>query len=260
MPVGPYSQDVLTRIYNVHWGGFGAIALFANRPDNQLNVTYYKKTATDQDGEFQSLGFLEFTKDGAVRGCSYGKVETGPNDEPIFLLCGDDGGDIAGIVNGIIMVSNDGLSWSTTASIENIRFLSMTWNPDEKAFFVQAQSWGHGDFTTITCWTSIDGRHWGIGGDDFESHLKYGIYDGQYGFDPSQGKDGHLVLWSDIEPPTGNLTFAGGVWLHTGGETESDLYESIDDTKTWKTIGNFGENSIFPLIAGSWQDVQQWSS
>jgi hypothetical protein len=270
-PVGPYAQDVVTSIVNVQWGG-GAVVLFANKLSNQL--TYY---SSKKAGEFKPLGFLEFTKDGTVRGCSYAKLLSGPKPEPIFLLCGDDGGNISGVVHGIIMVSNDGLHWSTTATQSGVRFQRMTWNPDTKAFFAEAQSWTSSDHTTITCWTSTDGRSWEVGGDSFESHLKYGkgACDGQYGFDPSQNDienapptgtttpDGHLVLWSDIEPPTGNISFAGGVWFHTGGDIETDLYQSTDDTETWEHIGNFGDKAseaIFPLIAGSWQDVQDWEA
>lgn len=259
----PYRLDPFQNIINAKFKLFGAIAVMVTQSNN---VTYYKKTNKSEVGDFQSLGILDFTENGAVRGCSYAKVTTGspPKSEPIFLLCGDTGGTESILTAGIIMVSNDGLHWTTTASVSGgFRFLRMTWNPDDKAFFAELQSFHTGDFTTITCWTSTNGHSWAEGGDDFESHLKYDAEDGQYGFDPSKGTDGHLVLATDLN--VGNLTFAGGVWFKSGfadGESgEPNLYESVDDVNTWQFIKNFGSGSgIFPLIAGAWQDVKAWQA
>jgi hypothetical protein len=108
--VGPYSQDVLTRIYNVQWGG-GGVFIAISRDGN----IYYLNLDGQDEPAWEDLGTL-----GLVEGtdpflpypsaCSYGLV-TGEDDntEPAFVIVAGGGNTTS---PGIILASSDGKNWS----------------------------------------------------------------------------------------------------------------------------------------------------
>lgn len=177
MPVGPYSQDVLTRMYNVHWGGGAVIA-----GDYESNV-YYLNFGTEPT--WQNLGKLDFRKEdgdfftGSVAGSAFAVVDIKDaagnviGTKPVWVLVGGSGftGEI-----GIIMASGDGLNWSRVFTFKgNVNsdeyksagIFAVVWNADAKKFFAgghQTDNFAEGGFSwqaeTDILFQSSDGTHW----------------------------------------------------------------------------------------------------
>jgi hypothetical protein len=183
-PVGPYSQDVLTRIYNVQWGAGVFIA-----GDLASNI-YYLKPGGDAD-EWQNLGHLEFRKDehgrvtGRVAGSAYAAVGVKDSSgniigaKPVFVLVG--GSDFTGEI-GIIMASSDGLNWSRVFTFngnpdshkyQSAGIFGVVWDETKKMFYAGGhQTDNFADAAANIFWTaevdilfqSPDGYSWSESG------------------------------------------------------------------------------------------------
>jgi hypothetical protein len=164
---GPYTQDVLTQIYNVHWD-VGTVFVFGTEIGNNLYYVKFKDK-TDKTPQFKIVTLpdeppanyepnsLYFT----TIGCSYhlvGKDEGKPNEKkkPTFLVCGyrvvphfiDDGsGNMVTAFNyhSLVYTSPDGLKWFASYQREVVRddfetiyrltSVALVWNPPAKRFY-----------------------------------------------------------------------------------------------------------------------------
>jgi hypothetical protein len=160
MPVGPYSQDVLTGIYNVHFGG--GIFVYGTLLDNALYCVKAGLSGSELDQRTipaPGPGTAEFGL--SARGSCYGVVvrnEGGPSETrtPVFLLCGNKASKIsmddgAGnqiemmVLHTLIYYSNDGLRWDVVRQQDGTPTLAqpspganpaaLVWDKDKNAFF-----------------------------------------------------------------------------------------------------------------------------
>jgi hypothetical protein len=196
MPIGPYSQDVLTRIVNVKWGGGVFIA-----GDLASNV-YYLKPGGDEPA-WQNLGKLDFGKEdedglvtGRVAGSAYAAIDVKDSSgnitgtKPVFILVGGSGftGEI-----GIIMASSDGLSWSKVFTFKgnpdsdkykSAGIFGVVWNETAEMFYAGGhQSDNFADNAANIFWMSetdilfqsADGYSWSEAG---RHEMRVDIVDG----------------------------------------------------------------------------------
>jgi hypothetical protein len=237
MSVGPYSQDVLTRIYNVSWGG----AVFVIGDDNGF-IWYCNATETSDPTKliFEKVGqigpqsddSISFAPPGNFQGGSYALVA----DKSVYLLCGFQFkrttlGEL--YTNGVIMRSEDGRQWATVfdkdSTLTSERWEARKLVRDELTgtfycwmIHTTAVVPGQNTSQDSQCWSSTDGRGWGQGSSvpgnvlnpEFESHCKFkwtpegkdgqGYADGEFGFNPGieelqAGQKGRIVT----DPVTG---------------------------------------------------------
>jgi len=107
MPVRPFSQDVLTRVINVHWGGGIVVAA-----DNAGDI--YRLKFGDKEWERAGGGFIDSGTGNTVAlvGSSYALVD---DEDPTFVMVGYGGG---GDGLGHIYASKDGLRWDEVFTLE----------------------------------------------------------------------------------------------------------------------------------------------
>jgi hypothetical protein len=172
MPIGPYSQDLLTRIYNVQWGGVGIFVA----ADSDSNVHRLKLEGTE--ATWTNLGTLDFMRDegdlftGWVLGSSYARVlRKDGTTTPTFVLVGGGGTSNA---MGLIMASRNGLEWqrvfafgTNSGSYTGATIFGVVWNKATQSFFAgghQEDRYGaESDFRqteTDLLFQSADGFSW----------------------------------------------------------------------------------------------------
>jgi hypothetical protein len=158
--IGPYSQDILTLIYNVQWGGGTFVA-----GDFDSNIHCLKL------GAWTNLGKLDFVKDegdyftGFVQGCAYARV----GDKPVYVLVG---GGASSHSRGIIMASNDGLNWArvfsygeSSDSFVGAVIFGVVWDANAQAFYAggrQSDNEVEWESQTDLLFSSPDGLAWRI--------------------------------------------------------------------------------------------------
>jgi hypothetical protein len=162
MPVGPYSQDVLTRIVNVQWGGGGVFVA----GDLNSGIFYLKlgvEAETDEGPAWENLGQLDFEQGnvGRVLGSAFASIaDNRGNKNPVFVLVGG-GGSTTSI--GIIMASRDGKNWSRVFSYGagggdtylGATILGVVWDEAAKLFYAGGhQSDSFSDFEAGYAWMS----------------------------------------------------------------------------------------------------------
>lgn len=172
-----FSQDVLTRIYNVHWGGAGVF--IAINSDGNI---YYLELSGKQDETpvWEDLGTLDFVGSDPDHfipfpaGCSYGMIGKGADKQPAFVIVGGLGNATS---PGIIMASKNGKDWSRVFTFEESSdtFLGASvwacvWDDDAQKFFAAGhqtdQFFDHeADYQwqgeTDLLFSSSDGFTWG---------------------------------------------------------------------------------------------------
>jgi hypothetical protein len=248
--IGLYPQDVLTHIYNVHWGG-GAVFVIGDDSGQIWRCTAGK----DIKPNFQKM-IQQFGVDNAPNGISPGQCNGGSfalvkdkdnKDIPTFVLTGidnqfdsiePDGLGSGLFTDGIIMISGDGITWTkvfdTATSLGGERRTPrrVIWDETEKKFYVDMAYrsptlLGEDSTLATECWSSADGRAWTMAGslpDDvpntiFDAHCKYkwsasyggiGFENGHFGINPAKK--------GSTEPPVLGKIVEDGLLI-----TEEDL-------------------------------------
>jgi hypothetical protein len=168
---------------------------------------------------------------------------------PTFVLGG------AYVFTGLIIASNDGLTWNTVLTLDNNWVLDLFWNAEENSFFANTED---GE-----CWASPDGYAWSLSGGEFLDHVPGGVPDGKVGYDAAND----LTIAPDdldLDFMTVNCTaFADGIWMAGGALLAggaSATATSINGGTTWVlvTSGVIGASSNSPvqvMIAASAADM-----
>jgi energy-coupling factor transporter ATP-binding protein EcfA2 len=254
MPVGPYGQDVLTRIVNVRWGSLGAVFVSGDEWGFGRHARMKDKdSAQDWTGITKLATASSETDPGTILASSYALVG-GDKDNPgipTFVL----GGSVIHFIEDkppeqhtIIMTSHDGTSWATTLDRTKVLdegvvggyVAALVWDKDATTeggmFYAQIF-----DESGETTYQSATGLSWGPGGGSFAAHCKGkmpGVPDGVYGYDAggniliAPSADGEsLDITTGLGTPDEKKTkmtldfmavfcvaFAGGIW-EAGGNT-----------------------------------------
>jgi hypothetical protein len=141
----PYSQDLLTQIVNVHWGG-GGVFIAVNQDGN---IYYLKPGGANPTWEdLGTLGFVQGTPDdfsGFPEACAFGltSVMDGEGNvigqQSVFVIVGGIGHSNS---KGMIMASRDGKNWSKVFSFgadsETYRgsnTFGVVFNEDDQKFY-----------------------------------------------------------------------------------------------------------------------------
>jgi len=136
----PVALDLLTRVRNIHWKVGGGV--FVNGGGTQRYLKMGKTSGVKWT--WTDLGPLDFSSVGTSHASSFAKVGNPPL--PVFLLGGNDFGGETGETtdNGLIVASNDGLSWSrvhTVASgdaFSDAMLLGIVWDKAAQCFYAGA--------------------------------------------------------------------------------------------------------------------------
>lgn len=248
--------DLLTRVRNIKWG----VASIFVGGDEDAFLWYYKRGAAPP---FKGLG-PQFDNEngtpGSMRASSYGRVfvDASQPRRPTFLMGGHDvATSSTPRFKGIMLVSRDGLIWERVFEEELRAVIQLVWDENVKQFFAWVNYQPFSGETYFECWSSPNGRAWtsiassAEGNPVFESHCRFGLPDGQFGFDPSEGTNGLLIKAADIGANC--LTFSGGVWAR--GMPAGELETSTDSAQTWKLVGKIpqpeeGGQTDFNTICG----------
>ncbi len=153
-PIGPYSQDVLTSIVNVQWGGgtyvTGSQWFFTNPTSDvwtnkiasaDSDLTEWKKTfSSPREGNGFMLSQYPGSAVCAVVGADPAKGKKGT---PIFVL-----GGLADAAGGpqaaMMMTSPDGENWTPQTFVSSGEVYLLTWNEAQNALYAGMQ-----DFTAF---------------------------------------------------------------------------------------------------------------
>jgi len=170
------SQDILTRIVNVHWGGGAIVAVGVEVADdeNTIGRIYRGKPSEDTANILpQTWTTVVETKAVAFRCMSYALVNGTPTTvgesiievggTPVFLAGGGASSSIE------MRYSNNAQQWSNvfTKPYDNVGaygLMGIVWDPDERAFFAaSAATIDSGDILAQRqLWSSSDGRSWNL--------------------------------------------------------------------------------------------------
>jgi hypothetical protein len=184
-------------------------------------------TTQDWHGVYATAGF---GGSGNILASSYAKIA----GVPTFLMGGNDSVFIS-LGHGIIMLSNDGTTWTPafSSSVYTVIY-NLVWDADDVAFYADAiTSLGH------KCLKSATGVTWAEVAEDFWAHTADGVTpDGHAGHDPGTGL---TIRPEDLEldfMDASCTAFADGIWM-AGGELLSGgsaTATSLDGGVTWSLV------------------------
>jgi hypothetical protein len=275
---GSYSQDVLTRIYNVQWeGGEGVFV-----SGDGAGYARYSKDGQNWTG----LGNLDFFDasphggSGQIIASSYALA--GTEETPVFLLGGNAAPkpDVEIYPSAVIMASRNGSNWTNVFNLKSDHshatvVTGLVRDETDKTFYANINFFDSDGHLLKKCYRSSDGFGWAEGGGTFESHCKGklpGKPDGYYGYDEAKdilirpSDDGSGVIVKKrvgvSDPPVYETTlvtsgamvdmtpaavaYAAGTWVTVGGGdptvARACTASSIDDGTTWIMVskGNLG--------------------
>src|SRR5262245_26264989 len=174
MPVGPYSQDVLTRTVNVHWGGGAIVVVGVEVADVEaIFGRIYRGTPADAEAVPPKLQDWTTVIEGstAFRAISHALVNGTPTAVGDSII--EVGGTLTFVMGGAgastveIHHSADGENWSAGLSrfYPNVGaggVMGIVWDPLERAFFAAsgAMTDSGAIFAQRQLWRSVDGRGW----------------------------------------------------------------------------------------------------
>jgi hypothetical protein len=285
-----YSQDVLTRIVNVHWGGAFISGADGQFPTDDLvrSITFDSTAA-----RWAGLGSLSFGGAGFA-GCSA--------CGPVVVLGGR---DESGNSCGVIMASKDGNSWNevyrvTQGTDDASEVFGLVWDG--------VQFWGGAGHLVVSesdddqrydiLLSSPDGFEWSeagrhaVSGSDYTKGLLAakcsgrvtdesgnGVPDGVYGYNSETDTlivptllqkidyaTGHVKLASDTPPttvlrnggsvdvgiPVVAVAYAQGIWVAVGGKDGGNprAVHSFDDGMTWTEDAVAGNSHKIWTVSG----------
>jgi hypothetical protein len=237
--------------------------IFRNEPGNALFVSgdlFCDIRYCDVDGinpqDWHGLSFadgLAFGTTGNVVSSSYAK----PGGVPTFLMGGNDYTFVE-FSNAPIMLSHDGVTWTTVYTTYPGAIYDIVWDSEAGAFYAE---WHHS--SAHKCLRSETGHVWTEVVDDFWSHTVDGITpDGHVGFDPDTGvtiRPEDLAI--DFMDTVRCTAFADGIWMaggHSGGGSATAT--SLDGGATWSlatsgSVGSAHNAEIYTMVAAPQSDI-----
>ena len=177
----PYGEDWFQRIMDVNWPrrrpglavefypeGIGGTFVSG---DNCCFIRYCKLETLTTAQPWQGLGAFDFLESGHIGAASYAKI----NGLPTFLMGGNNDLFHGVPFGAVIMVSHDGLAWTSVFSMVDALIEDLYWNPQDELFYVDVLVIGTGASAGQPgVWSSPDGITWtGLPGDWYWDHVLF---------------------------------------------------------------------------------------
>jgi hypothetical protein len=168
---GAYSQDVLTRIYNVQWGGGAIVVVGVEVADDPINFgRIYRGTPPKEPPKLQDWTTVVESGTTAFRSISFALIKGTPTavGESIIEVGGTPTFIMGGGWTNLIAIdySNDGGKWASGLNkyYDNVGaggVMGIVWDPHDRAFYAASGATsGEPFFAQRQFWRSPDGGKW----------------------------------------------------------------------------------------------------